>query len=112
MCQSVFGEGLIDVVYNLEKLSQFITQMKVLPAVWQKLVYFFYNVFQLPEDLSLFRTMTTEIVDVIYVNNVIWTMGCEKGERGKSQEAGKLLADQRQGWMGIRHHEQRSQLFK
>jgi hypothetical protein len=35
-----------------------------------------------------------------------------KGERGKSQGVKQLLADQRQGWMGIHHHEQRCWLSK
>jgi hypothetical protein len=47
----------------------------------------------------------TVIVDVVYVNNVMWTVGWERGERGKSQGVGQLLPDWGLGLMGIRHHE-------
>ncbi len=52
---------------------------------------------------KVFRSKKTGIVDVIYVNSVMWTMGWE---RGKSQGVGQLLPDKGPGWMGIRHHEQ------
>ncbi len=43
---------------------------------------------------------TASIVDVIYVNIVTWSVGCERvGEQAKG---GQLLADQGQEWMGIR----------
>ncbi len=48
----------------------------------------------------------TGIVDVIYVNSVMWTVEKERGERGKSQGVGQLLPDKGPGWMGIRYHEQ------
>jgi hypothetical protein len=41
----------------------------------------------------------------------MWTVGWERGERGgrgKSQGVGQLLPDQRQGWMGICHYEQKA----
>jgi hypothetical protein len=46
------------------------------------------------------------------VNNVMWTVGWGRGESCESQGVGQLLADQRQGWMWIHHHEQRSWLSK
>ncbi len=45
-----------------------------------------------------------EIVDVVYVNRVMWTVGWERGERGKSQGVGQLLPDKGPGWMGICHN--------
>jgi hypothetical protein len=58
------------------------------------------------------RTKMTEIVvDVVYVNSVTWTAGCER-VRAAKQGVGQLLANQRQGWMGIRHHKQRSWFSK
>ncbi len=46
------------------------------------------------------------IVDVVYVNSVMWTVGRERDDRGKSQGVGQLLSDRGPGWMGIRHQEQ------
>ncbi len=51
----------------------------------------------------------TEVADVVYVSNVL-TVGCERVE-GQAK-GGQLLADQRQGWMGIRHHEPKSWFSK
>ncbi len=48
----------------------------------------------------------TGIIDVVYVNSVMWTVGWERGERGKSQEVGQFLPDKGPGQMGIRHQEQ------
>jgi hypothetical protein len=36
---------------------------------------------------------TAMIVDVVYVNNVMWTVGWERGESGKNQGVGQLLPD-------------------
>jgi hypothetical protein len=41
-----------------------------------------------------------DIVDVVYVNNVTWSVGCERV--GELAKGGQLLADQGQEWMGIR----------
>ncbi len=45
--------------------------------------------------------MTAEIVDVVYVNNEMWTVGWERGERGKKQGVGQLLPDKDQGEWGF-----------
>jgi hypothetical protein len=50
------------------------------------------------------------IVDVVYVNIVTWSMGCERV--GELAKGGQLLAHQGQEWMGIRHHEQSSWFSK
>ncbi len=52
---------------------------------------------------------TTEVADVVYVNNVL-TVGCERV--GGQAKGGQLLADQVQGWMGIQHHEPKSWFSK
>ncbi len=65
---------------------------------------------RIPTGVSWMRT-TKIVVDIVYVNNVILTVWCER-VRGAKQRVGQLLADQRQRWMGIRHHEQRSWLSK
>jgi hypothetical protein len=47
----------------------------------------------------LCQTRTADIVDVIYVNIVTWSVGCKRvGEVAKD---GQLLANQGQEWMGI-----------
>ncbi len=51
-------------------------------------------------------TKKTVTVDVISVNSVMGTEGWEKGERGKSQGVGQLLADWGPEWMGICHSKQ------
>jgi hypothetical protein len=52
----------------------------------------------------LSRMKIAVIVDVVYVNNVMWTVGWERGGRGKSQGVGQLLLDKGLERMGIRHH--------
>ncbi len=52
------------------------------------------------------RTKKTVIVDVVIVNSVMWAVGLEMGEKGKSQRVGQLLSYRGPGWMGIHHHEQ------
>jgi hypothetical protein len=59
--------------------------------------------------IYLFRMKTTEVADVVYVNNVL-TVGCERV--GGQAKGGQLLADQVQGWMGIQHHEPKSWFSK
>jgi hypothetical protein len=54
----------------------------------------------------LSQTKKTVIVDVVFVNSVMWAEGWERGERDKSQKVGQLLPDRGPEWMGIRHHEQ------
>ncbi len=54
----------------------------------------------------MFPTEKTRIVDVVYVNSVMWTVRWERGESGKSQGVGQLLPDKGPGRMGICHHEQ------
>jgi hypothetical protein len=46
-------------------------------------------------QIHMSQTKKTVIVDVIYVNNVMWTVGWER-----------LLPEWGPGWMGIRHHKQ------
>jgi hypothetical protein len=41
-----------------------------------------------------------DVVNVIYVNIVTWSVGCERV--GELAKGGQLLADQGQEWMGIR----------
>jgi hypothetical protein len=41
-----------------------------------------------------------DIVDVVYVNIVIWSVGCERV--GEAAKGGQLLANQGQEWLGIR----------
>jgi hypothetical protein len=41
-----------------------------------------------------------DVVDVVYVNTVTWSVGCERV--GELVKGGQLLADQGQEWMGIR----------
>ncbi len=43
---------------------------------------------------------TADIVDVIYLNIVTWSVGCERVV--ELAKGGHLLADQGQEWMGIR----------
>jgi hypothetical protein len=43
------------------------------------------------------------IVDVVFVNNVTWAGGWERGE---SQRVRQLLPDWGPGWMGVHYHEQ------
>ncbi len=46
------------------------------------------------------QTRTADIVDVVYVNIVTLSVGCERvGELAKGRQ---LLANQGQEWMGIR----------
>ncbi len=40
-----------------------------------------------------------DIVDVVYVNIVTWSVGCERV--GEVAKGGQLLANQGQEWMGI-----------
>ncbi len=40
------------------------------------------------------------VVDVVYVNIVTWSVGCERV--GELAKGGQMLADQGQEWMGIR----------
>jgi hypothetical protein len=49
----------------------------------------------------------TGVVDVVYVNIVTRSVGCENKQR-----VGQLLADQGQEWMGIHQHEQESWFSK
>jgi hypothetical protein len=46
------------------------------------------------------QTRTADIVDVVYVNIVTLSVGCER--LGELAKGGQLLADQGQEWMGIR----------
>jgi hypothetical protein len=57
--------------------------------------------FSVTDQKGNFLFQMTGVADVVYVNNVTCTLGC--GRAGGLVKGG---ADQRQGWMGIRHHEQ------
>ncbi len=46
------------------------------------------------------------IVDFVVVNSVMRLRGWERGEGGKNQRVGQLLAGKGPEWMGINHHEQ------
>ncbi len=46
------------------------------------------------------QTRMADIVDVIYVNIVTWSVGC--GRVGEAAKGGQLLANQGEEWMGIR----------
>jgi hypothetical protein len=48
----------------------------------------------------LCQTRIADIVDVVYVNIVTWSVGCESV--GEAAKGGQLLANQGQEWMGIR----------
>jgi hypothetical protein len=48
----------------------------------------------------LCQMRTADVVDVVYVNIVTWSVGCERV--GELAKGGQLLADQGQKWMGIR----------
>jgi hypothetical protein len=54
----------------------------------------------------LSQTKKTVIVEVIIVNSVMWAEGWERGEGGKNQRVGQLLAGKGPEWMGTHHHEQ------
>ncbi len=45
------------------------------------------------------QTGTADVVDVVYVNIVTWSMGCVRV--GQVAKGGQLIANQRQEWMGI-----------
>ncbi len=51
-------------------------------------------------------TKKTVIVNVVFVNSVMWAEGWERGDRGENQRVEQLLPDWGLGWMEIRHHEQ------
>jgi hypothetical protein len=58
-------------------------------------------------------TKMTEVADDVYVNNVIFTVGCERVERGKAK-GGAVVGrpGTRADGGGIRHHEKRSWFSK
>ncbi len=44
------------------------------------------------------QTRTADVVDIIYVNIVTWSMGCVRV--GEAAKGGQLIANQGQEWMG------------
>jgi hypothetical protein len=43
---------------------------------------------------------TADVVDVVYVNIVTWSLGCVRV--GEVAKGGQLIANQEQEWIGIR----------
>jgi hypothetical protein len=46
------------------------------------------------------QTRTADVVDVVNVNIVTWSVGC--GRVGEAAKGAQLIANQGQEWMGIR----------
>jgi hypothetical protein len=46
------------------------------------------------------QTRTADVVDVVYVNIVTWSMGCDRVR--EAAKVGQFIANQGQEWMGIR----------
>jgi hypothetical protein len=59
---------------------------------------------------DLYQMGTADVVDVVYVNTVTWSVGCVGvGEAAKGEQ---LIANQGQEWMGIRTTSKKSWFSK